>query len=333
MATGQTPGIPDELIGMRVYLTFDVEVWCNGWLNLDREFESAFSRYIYGRSVKGDWGLPKTTEILNRYGLTGVFFVETLFSARFGERWLAEIVNMLRSAGQDVQLHLHTEWVDEIHTQVIADQSRKRQHLFHYDFDEQRALVEFGLTQLAQCGVQASAFRAGSYAANADTLRALAANGFFIDTSLNRCFEYSGQGMGYPPSPCQSFSAFGVDEYPVYVFKDGFGRDRPAQLAAAGLSELKQALDRAERAGQQNFVIVSHSFELLKVGSCVPDRVMISRFEGLCSHLAEHKDRYQVGVFEAIERVAPKDVFGQARVSLQPTLGRLWQQGQRRLNV
>jgi len=73
---------------MQVHLTFDIEVWCNGWQQLDQRFPAAFERYCYGRSAQGDYALPKTLEILQRHGLTGVFFVEPLFSARFGASYL-----------------------------------------------------------------------------------------------------------------------------------------------------------------------------------------------------------------------------------------------------
>lgn len=313
---------------MNVYLTFDVEVWCDGWSDVDRQFPAAFDRYIYGRSASGEFGLPKTIEILNRHGLTGVFFVEPLFAARFGQQWLAEVVALLRAGGQDVQLHLHTEWVNEMHERVIEDQSAKRQHLIHYSLAEQDALISYGLGRLAECGVQASAFRAGSYAANADTLRALAANGICVDTSLNRFYAVSGDGMGYPDGPCRSFEAFGVHEYPVYLFRDGFGRQRPAQLASAGLAEFRQALDRAESAGQEHFVIVSHSFELLKSGSSMPDLIMVRRFEGLCSYLAANRDRFQVGCFAP---ALSGEVADQAEVGWLSTIRRQMEQAWRRV--
>ena len=47
---------------MNIYLTFDVEIWCGGWDDLDSRFPSSFQRYVYGRSRKGDYALPKTLE-------------------------------------------------------------------------------------------------------------------------------------------------------------------------------------------------------------------------------------------------------------------------------
>ena len=69
---------------MDVFLTVDVEVWCDGWDDIDAKFPDAFQRYIYGPTSRGDYGLPYQLRQLQDHGLTGVFFVEPLFSTRFG---------------------------------------------------------------------------------------------------------------------------------------------------------------------------------------------------------------------------------------------------------
>lgn len=85
---------------MNVFLTFDIEVWCNGWDDLDGSFPGSFERYVYGHSADGDYALPQTLAILNKHGLKGVFFVEPLFATRFGAEHLATIVRLIRGAGK-----------------------------------------------------------------------------------------------------------------------------------------------------------------------------------------------------------------------------------------
>ena len=68
---------------MNISITFDVEVWCGGWRNLDSSFPSSFQRYVYGDGPAG-YALPKTLEWMNEFGLQGIFFLEPLFSYRFG---------------------------------------------------------------------------------------------------------------------------------------------------------------------------------------------------------------------------------------------------------
>ena len=41
-----------------VFITVDVEVWCDGWNDLDTKFPNAFKRYIYGPTSGGNYGLP-----------------------------------------------------------------------------------------------------------------------------------------------------------------------------------------------------------------------------------------------------------------------------------
>jgi hypothetical protein len=317
---------------MRVYLSFDVEVWCNDWSQLDERFPSAFQRYVFGRSSHGDYALPKTLEILNRFGLIGVFFVEPLFAARFGIEHLATITSLIHSAGQDVQLHLHTEWVDELPAPPIADHSRKRQHLHFHTAEEQRTLVGFALGLMDQAGVsRPQAFRAGSFACNRDTFRALRDNGIQIDSSLNACTDISGadlRPLGLHEKPGWIEDVYSV---PVAVYDDGFGKPRSAQVNGSSFGELRQALESASACGCTDFVIVSHNFEMLKPGLSVPDPLVVKRFESLCRYLDDNRQRYEVGVYQAPDvRAAVAPSAARPHVRPLATLGRYAEQLRRR---
>lgn len=278
---------------MKVHLTFDVEIWCGGWDDLDRKFPDAFDRYVYGRSPRGEFALPATLEILQRHGLRATFFVEPLFSARFGAEFLSCIVRMIEAAGQEVQLHLHPEWTNEIADPPIQDASRKRQHLIHYSLEEQEQLLLFGLGLLrAHTTSDVWAFRAGNYAANADTYRALRKAGLTADSSLNRASTHSGLDVEQCQDLRSAFVLNGVQVYPITVFRDGLGRQRPSQVGTCGLLEMHQALDSAYRYGRRHFVIVSHNFEMLRRGHAEPDDIVVRRFEGLCQHLSSNRHRY-----------------------------------------
>ncbi len=305
---------------MNVFLTFDIEVWCNGWDSLDAAFPASFERYVYGRSRHGAYALPATLEILQRHGLHGVFFVEPLFAARFGLEPLREIVTLIRAAGQEVQLHLHPEWTDEALEPLIPDCRRKRQHLSYYTLDEQTALIGHGRRLLEAAGSgPLSAFRAGSYAANRDTFSALQRNGLLLDSSLNRCHAISAPDLRAEHSLAAPFVQAGVSSYPVSVFRDGLGRDRPAQVGACSAAELAAALDSAERAGASSFVIVSHNFEMLRAGRSEPDWIVVRRFEALCAHLAAQSERYRVRGFAADLALDPQ----QPQVDSRPSAGLL----------
>jgi hypothetical protein len=317
---------------VNVHLTFDIEVWCNDWKRLDERFPAAFQRYVFGRSPQGDYALPKTLEMLDRHSLAAVFFVEPLFAARFGLEHLATIVELIRDAGQDVQLHLHPEWVDELAEPPIENHHTKRQHLCFYTQDEQRALIAFGAQLLQRAGaLRPTAFRAGSFACNRATFAALRDNNILIDSSLNECTDVSGADLRAEGVHAMTGSIEGVHSVPVSVFVDGLGRRRSAQVNGSGYSELVGAMDAAERAGDTEFVIVSHNFEMLKPGSNEPDPVVVRRFESLCKYLSGHRGRLPTCRFlPPVEPAEARKPRAQTRVSLGSTAARHIQQLWRR---
>jgi len=318
---------------MNVHLTFDIEVWCNGWDTLDETFDHCYPRYVYGRSRHGDYALPKTLEILNRHGLQGVFFVEPLFSARFGDRYLEQIVQLIVDAGQEVQLHIHPEWADEIDPPPIADVSRKRQHLTYYTRDEQVELIAYGKARLeAVLGKPVTAFRAGSYAVNADTFHALAANDIFVDSSINQCYEISARDLTQIRQTQAPVTVDRVLSYPVGVFLDGLNRKRPAQVGACGFQEMRQALSAARTQGLTDFVLVSHNFEMLVPEHAEPDFIVVRRFSELCRFLEEHRSDLPVVGFQArTELAACPSISAPPQVGLMATGVRLCEQAVRRL--
>lgn len=320
---------------MNVYLTFDVEVWCNDWERLDERFPASFERYVFGRSRQGDYALPMTLDIMARHGVRGVFFVEPLFSARFGSRHLETIVDLIGSRGHSIQLHLHPEWTDEISPPPLPDVTGKRQHLIFYSEEEQTALIALGKRLLEQAGAPAPrVFRAGSFAANAATFRALARNGIRADSSLNECFAYSGADLrvSHPWAGAPRTTIGEVTTYPVTVFRDGLGRLRPAQVTACALDEFAAALASAALGGASDFVIVSHNFELLKPGSSRPDPVVVRRFDALCRLLAANDGRWRIAT-DMLAGSAPCGIAPpiRARAPLGATLYRYAEQALRRL--
>ena len=159
---------------MDVHLTFDIEVWCGGgWKNLDEKFPAAFRRYVYGPLPKETGALPLNLQILREHGLEAIFFVEPLFSLRFGLAPLQEIVHLLHENGQEVQLHLHPEWADELAVPLVPKR-KKTAHLHAFGLDDQRTLIAAAASRLEEAGAERpSAFRAGNFSMNGDTLTAL----------------------------------------------------------------------------------------------------------------------------------------------------------------
>lgn len=320
---------------MNVLLTFDVEIWCNSWSTIESDFAGSFERYIYGRSPHGEYGLPKTLEILNRYGLRGVFFVEPLFAARFGIEHLATIVRIIQDAGQEVQLHLHPEWTDEARPELLPDTPGKRQHLFQYTLEEQRTLIRAGLDMLQDAGSQRPvAFRSGGFACNEDTFIAVGENSMLFDSSINPTMSESRPGavQSSEAGTGEPFQHNGLTLLPMSSFRDGFGRLRHAQIGACSAAELTCALHAAAKADWPAFVLLSHNFELMTPDSSTPDWIVVRRFEKVCRHLADNADELPTCGFDNFPAMPSPRGLQPPAVTKAATVARYAQQGMRRLS-
>jgi hypothetical protein len=294
-----------------VFLTVDVEVWCDGWDNIDAKFADCFRKYVYGPTPRGDYGLPHQLKVLREHGLTGVFFTEPLFATRFGMQPLAEIVGLLKDGGADVQLHLHPEWVNEAHEPVLPGVKEKIPSLRRCTLEQQQVLVATGLKLLTEAGAgPLNAFRAGGFGLNRDTLRALAHAGVRYDSSYNA--SMGGLDCGVAPGTCvlEPLACDGVIEVPMTNYDDGSGRLRHAQITACSWSEMEGLLWQAAEQERQAFVVLWHNFELLNPAKNRADDVMVRRFDRLCQFLDRHRDSFRVrgfaGYAPALDRPQPQ---------------------------
>ena len=314
-----------------VFLTVDVEVWCDGWLDIDRKFPDAFRRYVYGPTARGQYGLPYTLHELAEHGLAGSFFVEPLFSTRFGIEPLGEIVTLIRDAGQEIQLHLHTEWVDEARTPLLRDVTGKKQFLRYFSLAEQTQLIGLGarlLEQVGEAGI--NAFRAGSFGFNRETLDALAANRIAFDSSYNA--SASGPDSGVVPGALlvEPIACAGIHEYPLTVFRDGRGALRPAQVTACSFAEMEGLLWQALERGRRSFVILSHNFEMMNLAKNRPDDIVVNRFRKLCRFLSRNADSFRVRGFRGLNGVSVEAQPEPLTVPLWKTSLRIVEQALRR---
>lgn len=314
-----------------VFFTVDVELWCDGWHELDSTFARSFDRYILGTTPTGQYGLPYQLAVLTDHGLEGVFFVEPLFSTHFGAGPLDEIVGVIREARQEIQLHLHTEWVDEASTPLLDNVTVKRQHMRCFSLDEQTRLIAIGKDLLARAGVDTvSAFRAGSFGFNLDTLGALANNGVFLDSSYDATMRGLDSGLMPGVTVVEPVEWGGVVEYPMTVFQDSPGHLRHAQLTACSYSELEGLLWSALAEGRQAFMILSHNFELLDATRSAADRVVIDRFRRLCTFLDKNRDSFRMRGFDGLQATPVARQPAPLASPIWKTAGRMYEQFKRR---
>ena len=267
----------------RVFLTVDTELmWRHHAAGLP--VEEIVARSLDPAGVGVGWQL----EQLAAAGLKACFFVDPMPAMTYGLGPIATVVRAILTAGQEVQLHLHPNW-----TGASADdrQAHARFEMIDYTAHEQRDLIAGARDLLMAAGApRPIAFRAGSYAANDDTLAALAALGFGYDSSHNGSEHPWPSAIGLKPRCIAPVVRCGIVEVPVTVIEDRAGSLRHFQLCALSIAEMRAALDHAVDMGHASVTIVSHGFELATRSGTRANAVHVRRFEALCELLAERRE-------------------------------------------
>lgn len=243
---------------------------------------------VLGITKRGEWGIRYQIERLNAHGLKGVFFVEALCTYLGSADILKRIVEPVLEGGHEVQLHLHTEWLNWIDKDPVG--GRRGENISDFNCDDQYRLLELGLEALSGAGAPTpTAFRAGNYGANNDTLRALGRLGVRYDTSYNQPFLLNGCRIESRAPLYQPAALEGVIELPITFFEDYPNHSRPLQLAAVSSTEMEWVIDSCTLNDRPTTVIVSHSFELLNRKRERANKLLVRRFNRLCAMLQDRQ--------------------------------------------
>jgi len=270
-----------------VFLTIDTEfAWRHHAAGLDCDA-------IYARSLEpAGVGLGYQLAELARHNLKACFFVDPMPAITFGPAPIRRMIDTILEAGQEVQLHLHPNWTSA----RAGDRgvAHERFQLYMYSLAEQTDLLVRATELLVEAGApHPIAFRAGSYAANDDTLTALEGLGFAYDSSHNGSEAPHTSRISLPArqiAPVRRAGDTGITEVPVTVIEDLRGRIRTFQLCALSAGESYDALEHAAVSHHAAVTIVSHGFELANRRGTRANAVHVRRFQALCTMLAEMRD-------------------------------------------
>lgn len=269
-----------------VYLTIDTEYSAalpHGPCPVDRA--ENFARSIACITPDGPAGITHKLDLLARYGQRAVFFVDPMPALVWGVAAIEDVIAPILEAGQDVQLHCHTEWLEKALPEgPFAGMSGR--NIKNFAFEEQCRILDWARDTLVAAGAPAPvAFRAGNYGANRDTLLALRELGLDFDSSHTPGIVGGDSDLGLQPTDIQPLLYEGIVEVPVSCVGDLRGGLRHAQITALSLKEMHVALLHARDGRMNSFTLVSHSFELINRRSLAVNKVVRRRFEGLCKVL------------------------------------------------
>ncbi|WP_086619100.1 polysaccharide deacetylase family protein [Erythrobacter tepidarius] len=267
----------------RVFITIDTE-YSSGLYTGPGAADRAdnFARSISCDTPQGPAGVSHKLHLLRETGQKAVFFVDPMPALVWGVAAIADIVEPILAAGQDVQLHCHTEWLALAGSASPLASGRTGHNLADFPFEEQCAILDYARTTLMAAGAPAPvAFRAGNYGANDDTLRALAALGITHDTSHCPALPGGACRISLGPEARDPVAHMGVIEVPVGSIGALRGRQRHAQITALTLDEMLAAIRHARQAGRETFTLVSHSFELINRRKLAVNHIVRRRFTNL----------------------------------------------------
>ena len=261
---------------------------------------------IWGRCEAGEFGVGWQMDQVAAHGGRAVFFVDPLPALVYGETMLAEIVRLILARGHEVQLHLHTEWLEWALASPVG--GRQGRNIGDFSVSDQVTLLSLGVDLLERAGApRPIAFRAGNFGANDETLCALAELGIAWDSSVNATYFGRGCEISCSADQVDPCSLNGVVELPVSGLYDFPGQLRPAQVCALSSWEMRAALHHAARVRQRNFMVVTHSFEMLSRDRRRPNRMVMDRFQAMCRTIGTVPGLNMVGFgdLDAVDALRP----------------------------
>lgn len=223
---------------------------------------------LWGRIGGESWGLPRLLDELARLQVPATMFVDVYGSTPDSVAAQQKACAMIASYGQDLQLHTHP----------ASAFDANREQLLEYDLEEQLRILQFGRDRVLEwTGIEVNVHRAGDWAANADTLRALRRLGFIADFSASAwsrsCAIPGASGMGNGWHLIEDMlCAAGT------CYRDRLtGRIRRMDLGGVSMAEVRECV----HGGNDPLILTPHSFSLMRFNPARtrfrPDRGYVRR--------------------------------------------------------
>ena len=289
---------------LRVLITIDTEISLGNALRDPNKRPVGAGRRIWGETASGRYGIDLFMDLLETYGMRGVFFFDPVGRHLVPVEELRQAARRITDRGHDVELHIHPEFKMNLEEVRRGQQPAPRPELYAFSREEQGAYFESALDDLeAWTGRRPCAFRAGSHATDDVGMEVCADQQVPIDSSYNLWAIQTGACRLKPNPPLNDVSILpnGIFEVPVTNLRARGPRGglRPFELSSLNASEMIAAVDQLFEAGFRTCCTMTHSFRLVRTTddqyeTATPDRFNVHRLEALLRHLAAHPERFLV---------------------------------------
>lgn len=254
---------------------------------------------IFGHIDGVDYGVPMIMRLLRKYNLRATFFVDVYINKSKHRENFIYLCKSLQKEGHDLQLHTHPFEMFDC----------RRYGMREYNLEEQIEIIKRGKDLFYEWfATQPVAHRAGDWAANYDTLKALKANNIFVDSSV--FWGWSNCLLNGDLAARNSLGEYdGILEIPASIFEcPSLGLFTPFRLISTDANSFKETWDIFHKLKENHIPVINtvyHSFSFLKWNpqrteySVAKNRLM--KFEMLLKALSESKDFEVKTVYELSE--------------------------------
>jgi len=288
----------------KILITIDTEFSIGGHFKNKHLKPVPADRHIYCKINGKDYGINLIMDILEKYALKGVFFVEIESRFYFGEEQIINIIQDIKNRGHEVQLHTHPNYRSFKNEHRMPDDMRK------YSLQEQTHIIKDALTFLSSHGIEnILAFRSGGFYSDLNTIKAIQNNGIIYSSNYNIAYP----NCNYVDNNHLKNDIFLIEqvfELPLTCYREFPLRKtwNSFQISATSYAEFKAALNHYYNQQIQLITILTHSFAFVRpndiqFSTIAPKRLLIRRFDNICNFLASHVDKFEVITYEQLDKL------------------------------
>lgn len=287
-----------------ILITIDTEFSIGGYFNNEENRPVPADRRIYCKIDGKEYGINLIMDILERYDLRGIFFMETESRFYFGDNEIISIIQNIRNRGHEVQLHIHPNF------RSFKNGNRRPDDLRKYSLEAQSRIIREALAFLASHRINGIlAYRSGGFYSDLNTIKALKENNIKYSSNYNLAFRNCDYIENHNLHN-DIFCINDVFEVPITSFRE-FGAIKDwncFQLSAASFNEIKEAACYYHQRQVNVITFLTHSFEFVKTvnvqsSKITPQHFLINRFDRICKYLMMNKDKYKVITFRELDNL------------------------------
>ncbi len=287
-----------------ICISIDTEFSIAGHFEQPEKHQPVAGPAVYGSVDGKEEALGFLLETFDRYSITASFFVECANYFYFGDAPMQGVVDRLKAARQDIQLHVHPVWLS-FNTDPQLGTFPRQDDCSGQTFVELKRAFSTCIEIFRRwVGHDPLAIRTGSLRADENVYRVLRELGILMSSNI-------ALGVFQPKEPLLRRDSgrhliHGVMEVPVFSYQDshfgGRAHRKSLQITSCSWPEMKHLLWKARKLGIENIVILTHPFEYIKksdfrYSTLTRNRVNQQRMQNLCEFIYQHAEDFVAADF------------------------------------